>query len=173
MKNLGIKGIILILTGAVLFLCYPASARRVRDFLGETATADDIFIYAKSRRPFSTFTKILPSEIRLIKELPEGDKINCLGYLMGVKEWIDHISRLYQFISEKRYEQVTKPRVGDIILYLTTGEDFHVGIISRIDPDGTIWVESKWCTGPVFEHTLDFVPSRYDSKHPIFYGPPR
>ena len=78
-------------------------------------------------------------------------------------------------LAEQNYFPTTDPQKGDIVVYFTADltEATHIGIISRREEDGSLWVESKWgIGGPIVEHKQTVLCSAWEADKAQYYHTP-
>ncbi|MCX5656738.1 MAG: CHAP domain-containing protein [Candidatus Omnitrophica bacterium] len=168
-----VKRVVLFLVGALL-VSTPVQARRVREVsLKIIPTPEQILLYYIDNDLFDGGEIALPSDrIRLVSEEFGGKRFNCTGFVMGNMQWVDieDINLFLKFLVANHYTRICNPKEGDIVIYWSDSYELaHTGIVTRIDPDGTVWVRSKWGEGPLFDHRVDFVPEDYCPNQAVFY----
>ena len=91
-------------------------------------------------------------------------KYNCFAHALGVTEWV--VSAIIaQAVRNNDLKPTENPRSGDIMIYCESSLDYirHAGkfVSEQV-------VQSKWASGPVFEHETFMCPLRYGDKATYF-----
>ncbi len=93
-----------------------------------------------------------------------NERYNCFAYALGVTEWVVS-SVIAQAIKNNDLIPTDNPKNGDIVIYCESSLDYirHAGkfVSEQV-------VQSKWASGPVFEHETFMCPLRYGDKATYF-----
>lgn len=113
------------------------------------------------------------TEASLIGQLfPDGairtgepdDRTVCHDFAFGGTRYSDG-SPVSQLLAD--YHQVSRPRVGDIIVYWSdAGQAAHSGIVRAVGKDGLVVIESKWGRQGRFLHLTGI--SRYPATYTYY-----
>jgi hypothetical protein len=81
---------------------------------------------------------------RAIRTAPAGQECNCHGWVFaGGSAWV-RSEDVPTILDENRYERVSDPRPGDLVVYRHAGEVVHSGVVLAAGPGGRVLVESKF-----------------------------
>lgn len=107
----------------------------------------------------------------LIRLSPPDESHNCHGWVFtGGKYWLapEDVERI---LNENKYEIVSEPRSGDVVIYRHANEITHTAIVRSPAANGRpVLVEGKWGWMGVYLHGID--DSSYGTSH-TFYRSPR
>jgi hypothetical protein len=81
---------------------------------------------------------------RAIRTAPAGQDCNCHGWVFaGGSAWVCS-EDVPTILHDNRYQHVSDPRPGDLIVYRQAGAVVHSGVVLTVGPDGRVLVESKF-----------------------------
>lgn len=116
---------------------------------------------------FNQVRNTIPTSLKIIGEPDTPERqMNCHGFTFNRGSWLP-TPEVFQLIQCGVLEEIKKPAVNCIILYIEIGRDipiiYHSGIYL-----GNGLVRSKWSNGPIFEHKIFNAPASY-GKNVRFY----
>jgi hypothetical protein len=95
---------------------------------------------------------------RAIRTAPPVEDYNCHGWVFtGGRYWIqgDDVETI---LKDNGYAAVTEPRPGDLVIYRSSGDIVHSGVVRMAEAGEPVLVESKWGKSARYLHNADAVP---------------
>jgi hypothetical protein len=131
-------------------------------------------VSARGEAEINSIEKHIVSDMRfsglLIRIAPPTDTHNCHGWVFtGGKYWLgpDDVQRI---LADNKYERVSEPRTGDIVIYRQGNNITHTAIVRSPAANGRpILVEGKWGWMGVYLHAID--DSSYGKCHEFYRSP--
>jgi hypothetical protein len=112
----------------------------VFDLGGHVALVDD-------RAAEAEFTQSRDLGLHLIRTAPPDGGSNCHGWVFTGGHYLVDGGDVDHILQDNGYDVVTRPRVGDLVIYrLGAGSAAHSAVVRLADDDGLVLLESKWNT---------------------------
>jgi len=106
---------------------------------------------------------------KVTRTAPPSDGYDCHGWTFACgSKWINN-DQVQKILDDNGYTQVTRPAVGDIVVYRDAdGNITHTGLVRAVDSNGNVTVvESKWGRLGRYRHAPNDVPPSYGT--PSYY----
>jgi hypothetical protein len=71
------------------------------------------------------------------------------------------------FVQKQGYKCVKNPKKGDVVVYFQE-KVRHFGRVNEVTNQGKVIVHSKFCDGPVYEHSLELIPPLFRNSLRLF-----
>lgn len=82
------------------------------------------------------------------------DVSNCHGWVFTAGRSIISGHDVEFILEDNNYRKVDEPHVGDLVVYRTEDAITHTGLVSSIEGDGKVIVDSKWSWMGVYRHEV-------------------